>query len=59
VGATSSELTEFGDEHRWRLRASVKKSGGLAVFLSGEKERAERGRCGDLRRGSRGSLGLP
>jgi hypothetical protein len=46
VGAASSKLTKFGDEHRRRLRASMKKLGGLAAFLSGEKERVERGGVG-------------
>jgi hypothetical protein len=42
VGAASSELTKFGDEHRRHLQALVKKSGGLVVFRVGEKVSRER-----------------
>jgi hypothetical protein len=41
VGAASSELTKFGDEHRRRLQDSVKKSSGLVAFWVGEKGEGE------------------
>jgi hypothetical protein len=39
VGAASSKLTKFGDEHRRRLQALVKKSSGLVAFRVGDKEK--------------------